>query len=181
MPWKSIGLPIAVIVACLIALGRVSSVVVGWAWFSTIGYVGVFWTVLATKAALFVVVFALASLFLWVNGTLAFRFASRRRLLLSAAFDPGFATVRALPGPPPELFGFASPQSMWRLLILAAALVAGLLIAIGEIGKWDLVLRFIDQAPYGRSDPLYGNDFSFYLFSLPVFVALKNWMLLAPV
>ena len=49
-------MPIAVIVAFLIALGRVSSVVVDWAaWFSTIGYVGVFWTVFATKAALFVV------------------------------------------------------------------------------------------------------------------------------
>lgn len=52
MPWRRIGVPIAVIVAFLIALGRVSSVVVDWAWFSTIGYVGVFWTVSATKAAL---------------------------------------------------------------------------------------------------------------------------------
>ena len=56
MLWRRIGVPIAVIVAFLIALGRVSSVVVDWAaWFSTIGYVGVFWTVFATKAALFVV------------------------------------------------------------------------------------------------------------------------------
>ena len=52
------------------------------------------------------------------------------------------------------------------------------MIAAGETGNWDLVLRFIHQAPYGQSDPLYGKDIGFYLFSLPAYVALKNWMLL---
>ena len=171
-------MPIAVIVAAIIVLGRVSSVVVDWAWLSTIGYVGVFWTVFATKAALFVVVFAAASLFLWVNGTLAFWLASRLRLRLPVPFDPGFATVRALPGPPPELFGLALPALTWRLLILAVAVVIGLLIAMGEVAKWDLILRFIYQVPYGQSDPLFDKDIGFYLFSLPVYVALKNWLLL---
>src|SRR5208337_4407333 len=41
---------------------------------------------------------------------------------------------------------------------------------------WDLVLRFLYQAPYGRSDPLFGKDIGFYLFSLPVYVAFKNWL-----
>ncbi len=41
-----------------------------------------------------------------------------------------------------------------------------------------MALSFIQQVPYGRIDPLYGNDFSFYLFSLPAFFALKDWMLL---
>ena len=39
-------------------------------------------------------------------------------------------------------------------------------------------LRFIYQVPYGRNDPLFGKDIGFYLFSLPVWIALKNWMLL---
>jgi uncharacterized membrane protein (UPF0182 family) len=52
------------------------------------------------------------------------------------------------------------------------------LIALGEAGNWDVVLRFIRQAPYGQTDPLYEKDIGFYLFSLPAYVALKNWMLL---
>ena len=71
-----------------------------------------------------------------------------------------------------------SPLLQWRLLILAVALVIGLLIAIGETGQWDLILRFIYQVPYGQNDPLFDKDIGFYLFSLPVYVALKNWMLL---
>ena len=66
---------------------------------------------------------------------------------------------------------------MWRLLILAVALVLALLIAMGESGRWDLILRFIYQAPFGRNDPLFDKDIGFYLFSLPLYVALKNWLL----
>ena len=32
--------------------------------------------------------------------------------------------------------------------------------------------------PYGQNDPQFGKDIGFYLFSLPVYVALKDWMLL---
>jgi uncharacterized membrane protein (UPF0182 family) len=135
MPWKVIGVAIAVIVASLIVLGRASSVVVDWAWFSTIGYVGVFWTVSATKAVLFTAVFAVSALLLWVNRALALRFASQRRLRLPAALDPGFPTVRTPPEAPTELFRLVCPLLPWRLLILAVALVIGLLIAMGETGK----------------------------------------------
>ena len=171
MRWGRFGVPIAIIVF-LFALGRISSVVVDWAWFSSIGYVGVFWTAFVTKAALFVVVFAVSTLLLWVNATLAVRFTSGPRLLGSAAFDP-FAPVRALPGSP----GIALSPLMWRLLILAVAVVLALLIAMGESGRWDLILRFIYQAPFARNDPLFDQDIGFYLFSLPLCVALKNWLL----
>ena len=176
MPWRRIGVLIAVIVF-LVALGRISSVVVDWAWFSTIGYVGVFWTAFVTKAALFVAVFAVSTLLLWANATLAYRFASRPRLRLPVAFDPGVATFQTLPGPWAGSYGLQPSPLVWRLLILAVALVLGLLIAMGETGRWDLILRFLYQAPYGRNDPLFDKDIGFYLFSLPVYVAVKNWLL----
>ena len=178
MPLRRIGVTVAVIVASLVVLGHASDLVVDWAWFSTIGYVGVFWTVFITKAFLFIAVFAVSTLLLWVNGTLALRFASQRRLRLPAGLAPGFATVRASPGTATDFLALASPLLQRRLLILAVTLVIGLLIAMGETGKWDLILRFIYQVPYGQNDPLFDRDIGFYLFSLPVYVALKNWMLL---
>ena len=45
MPWKGIGVAVAVIVAALVLLGSANGLVADWAWFSTIGYVGIFWTV----------------------------------------------------------------------------------------------------------------------------------------
>jgi len=173
MPWRRFGVPIAIIVL-LFALGRSASVVVDWAWFSSIGYVGVFWTAFVTKALLFVVVFGVSALLLWANAALAYRFAARPGLRLPAVFDPGVATFQAFPGP---LAGLQPSPFVWRLIIVAVALVLGLLIAMGETGRWDLVLRFLYQAPYGQIDPLFEKDIGFYLFSLPILVALKNWLL----
>jgi uncharacterized protein len=180
MPLRRIGVAIAVIVA-LFALGRISSVVVDWAWFSSIGYVGVFWTALATKAALFVVVFAVSTLILWANATLALRFASRPGLRLPAVFSPSFATFQASPGPWAGSHELQPSPRVWRFIIVAVSIILGLMIALGETGRWDLLLRFIYQAPYGRNDPLFDKDIGFYLFSLPVYVAVKNlllWILL---
>ena len=178
MPWRRIGVTFAVIVACLIALSLASNVLVDWLWFSAVGYLPVFWTIFGTKAALFFAVFLASSLSLWASGTLAVRFTRRRGPWLPAVSDKRSATVRALPATLPELFGLAPPDFPWRFLVPGIALVLGLLIAAGEAGNWDLVLRFIRQVPYGQSDPLFGKDIGFYLFSLPAYVALKDWVLL---
>ena len=177
---RRIGVLVAVIVF-LFALARISSIVVDWAWFSSIAYVGVFWTVFTTKAALFVVVFVVSTLLLWANAALALRFTSRRPLRLPVAFDPGFATFQASPGPWAGSYGLQPSPFVWRLLTVAVAVILGLLIAWGETGGWDLILRFIHQTSYGRNDPLFDKDIGFYLFSLPVYVAVKNlllWILL---
>ena len=161
----------------LILLRRTGSFLVDLLWFSAVGYLDVFWIIFGTKAILFSVVFACSTVFLWVNGTLAFRFARHRGPWLPVAFDRRSATVRTLRATLPELL--ASLQLPWRFLIAAVAIVLGVLMATAEAGNWDVVLRFIHQVPYGQRDPLYGKDIGFYLFSLPAYVALKNWMLLA--
>ena len=176
MPWRLIGWAGAAIVFFLVALGRVGSLVVDWAWFSTVGYVEVFWTVFATKAMIFAATFAVSVLLLWVNAALALRFASPRRTRLPRVFDQVFA-VPAPPGAATELLRPAAPMLPWRAMIIGAALVLGFVVAISETTNWDLILRFIYQVPYGRDDPLFHKDVGFYLFSLPVYIALKNWML----
>jgi uncharacterized membrane protein (UPF0182 family) len=177
MRWTGIAVTVVVIAACLIALGLASNVLVDWLWFSAIGYRDVFWTIFGAKALLFFAVFLASAVSLWVSGTLALRFARRRGPWLPAALDQGSATIPTLRNTLPELFGLAAPRLLWRLLIAGVAVALGILIAVGETGNWDVVLRFIHQAPYGQSDPLYGKDIGFYLFSLPAYVALKDWML----
>jgi uncharacterized membrane protein (UPF0182 family) len=178
MRWRGIAVAIIVIVACRIALRLASDFVVDWLWFSAVGYFDVFWTIFGAKATLFFAVFAVSTVALWINGTLAFRAARRRGPWLPVSFDRGSATLRTLSETVPELFGLAPRQLPWRFLVPGVAVVLGILIAMGETGNWDVVLRFIHQAPYGQRDPLFGKDIGFYLFSLPAYVALKNWMLL---
>ena len=171
MTRKRITIAVAVVVlAGLAVLGLATDILVDWAWFSSLGYAGVFWTSFASKALLFVAVFALSSLLLWLNGALALRFCSPQ--------SPWFSTASARSaGRAVQLFSTATALLPWRIFIAAVALVLGLLIAVGEVDSWQEMLRYLYQVAYGQPDPLFGRDISFYLFSLPAYVAVKDWLL----
>ena len=68
-----------VVVTCLILLGLMADFLVDWLWFSAIGYLSVFWTVIVAKAEVFLAVFLATAIVLWINGSLAFRFARASR------------------------------------------------------------------------------------------------------
>jgi uncharacterized membrane protein (UPF0182 family) len=173
MPWRGIAVALIVIVACLTVVGFVADFLVDWAWFSAIGYRDVFWTVLGTKALLFLAVFAVSSTILWVNGSLAFRFTRRGGIIRS--LHPEWETVRRRTSP--DLVEHV--RKHLPLLIPGGAGVLAMLLAAAEMRNWEVLLQFVYQVPYGQSDPVYGKDIGFYLFSLPAYVVLKNWMLLA--
>ncbi len=173
MPWRSMAVFVAS-VSCLIALGFASDILVDWLWFSAVGYPDVFWTILGAKVALFLAVFAASAILLWLNGSLAYRFAERQGHFLPVVSPWGSTGDQRLTA----LLGRLSQRLPMHSLVAGGALVLAALIALGEAGNWDVALRFIRQVPYGQSDPLYGKDIGFYLFSLPAYVALKNWMLL---
>src|ERR1700731_4161110 len=174
MPRRAIAVAVIVIVASFIVLGLTSDFLVDWAWSSAIGYLEVFWTILGSKAVLFFAVFAGSALLLWVNGALASRFARPLRQVYSVDFDQEAGGGQTLP----ELLERVGRRLPWRLLIPGVAGVLAILVAAAEVSNWEVFLRFFYQVPYGESDPLYGKDIGFYLFSLPAYVVLKNLMLL---
>ena len=152
-------------VASMIALALVTGFFVDWDWFESLGYVDIFWTVFGAKVALFNAIFATSAIAIWANGLIAYRVARRA------------AIVHSLSSPWDSLGGTSQRNIPWRGLIATVSVVLALLIASSEAANWDLALRFLYQAPYGQSDPLYGKDISFYLFSLPAYIALKDWIL----
>src|SRR5271165_1300411 len=174
MALRRVAVVMIIIAACLITLEIAADVLVDWLWFSAVGYPAVFWTMLGAKVALFLAVFAASATLLWLNGYLAYRFAERRGRLLPVVSHWGSTGGQTLAG----LLAQLSPRLPWRSFVAGGALLLAALIALGEVGNWDVALRFIRQTPYGQSDPLYGKDIGFYLFSLPAYIALKNWMLL---
>jgi uncharacterized protein len=171
---RRIGLAIAIVVGCLIALGSASDFLVDWTWYSSVGFLSVFWTIIGAKTVLFVAVFVATVTVISMNGVFASRAARARAYWLPANTPWESLSTRDLPAVI-ERFVRRLP---WRSLVAVYSIVVATLVALGWTASWNLALNFIHQAPYGRSDPLYGNDFSFYLFSLPVFIALKDWMLL---
>src|SRR4029450_1255698 len=83
-PWRGAVVVVVIIAAivlsiCLILLGLTGDFLVDWLWFSTVGYLDVFWTTIVAEALVFFAVFAATAIILWVNGSLAFRFARPQR------------------------------------------------------------------------------------------------------
>jgi uncharacterized protein len=68
MCWIRMAIIVAVVPACLIALGRASDVLVDWLWFASIGHVEVFWTIIATEATLFLTILAASAGALSLSG-----------------------------------------------------------------------------------------------------------------
>jgi hypothetical protein len=62
---------------------------------------------------------------------------------------------------------------MWILLI--PAFFFGL--AAGD--EWDMLLRWVNQVPFGVVDPVFQRDIGFYFFTLPVLEFVRGWLLVA--
>jgi uncharacterized membrane protein (UPF0182 family) len=80
--------------------------------------------------------------------------------------------------PPPDLFAVVRDRLPWPRVIAGGAGLLALLVAAAEVGHWGAILQFFYRVPYGADDPLFNNDISFYLFVLPAYILVKNWMLL---
>lgn len=62
-------------------------------------------------------------------------------------------------------------------LVLIAGAVIAAFVGLSTASAWESVLVYLNQQPFGLADPLFGRDISFFLFTLPVWQILKNWLL----
>lgn len=171
---RRIGIAIAIVVVCFVALGLASDFLVDWTWYSSVGFLGVFWTIIGAKIMLFVAVFVATATVISVNGMLASRVARARAYLMAANSPWESLGSKELPAVIERIVR----RLPWRSLVIVISAVLATLVALGWSANWNLALNFIYQVPYGRTDPLYGHDLSFYLFSLPALILFKDWMLL---
>jgi uncharacterized membrane protein (UPF0182 family) len=163
----------ASIVAVLVTFFVFSRFFVDLLWFSSLGFRAVFTRSWLTVLTVFVSATGLSCAILLVNGFIALgttSAASNRR--------PSFRIVGRGAQGLPEIIELSLDKLPWRLIIAGVGLIIGLFIGFAQTGNWDTILKWLYAAPFGRSDPLYGNDLGFYVFSLPVYELLKDWGLL---
>src|SRR3982075_2408783 len=158
----------------LILLGLATDFLVDWLWFSSIGYLPVFLTSIGAKAMVFFAILTATAVILWLNGWLAVRFARRQPIqaIAASAWNPTGTP------PPPDLFALMRDRLPRSRVVAGGAGLLALLVAAAEAGNWGIFLQFLYHVPYGADDPLYNKDIGFYIFSLPAYTLIKNWMLL---
>src|SRR6266853_1338163 len=128
----------------------------------------------ADNIRVFFAVFVATTIILWVNGSIASRLGRSPWTYRSADFEwkrTGIATL-------PDVLEFMRHRLPWPLVLAGAASLLAVLVAWGEVHNWGVFLQFLYHVPYGANDLLYDKDIGFYLFALPAYVVIKNWMLL---
>lgn len=158
------ALPIVLLALALVLLALASNgsrLYADWLWFREIGYVRVFATELSTRAVLFLGIFTLAFAFLAGN----VRYAQR-------GVVPYPLRIRLSPELPPVQV----PSTVQRLALPAAAVLAFVLGA-GASRAWLAAQQFVHRLPFGVTDPIFGRDIGYYVFTLPA-LAMGVGMLL---
>ena len=94
-------------------------------------------------------------------------------------------TIQQLPDRPIELgflLGLPVVICMAAELVLSAIAIA-ISLGFGLIlsGLWARILQYFHPTPFNSSDPLFGQDISFYVFTLPVLHLLEFWLVVLSV
>ena len=161
-----IGLAIAVFAT----LASLKSFLVDWLWFGSLGFGAIFATIWHTEIALFASVFVLSSVLLIINVWIATRANgdSFRRL---RQIDNRARTTSGLP----DIIEILPANFAWRGIATTIAILLSFFLALSETGNWDLILKWAVAVPFSKIDPLFGNDLGFYIFTVPLYEAVRDW------
>src|SRR5689334_7039477 len=150
---RRLGLIVLVVLfALLLLLFNLVPLAAEWLWFQALGYESVFTTRLVAEAVLGVGVGGLVFAFLYVNLRIAQRGLVPNPLVVQVG--SGAATVDV--------------TRLLRRLVLPTALGLALLFSLGAADGWLGVLQFVHRTPFGVTDPVFGRDVGYYVFTVPV-------------
>ncbi len=147
-------LPSLVVVAVLLALfGLFVTYYTDYLWYQDVDFTRVFATELLTKALLFVVAAAVMAGTVAANFVLAFR--SRPVYAPMSPEQQNLERYRQ------------GIEPFRRLLVVGSALLVGLVAGSTASGQWQTYLLWRNGTSFGRTDPQFGMDVSFFTFDLP--------------
>jgi len=139
----------ALIVLALVLAGVWTDVL----WFDQLGYVSVYRTQVLAQ----IVLFLLGGLVMAgaVLACLVLAYRSRPVYVPTANESSGIERYRE------------ALEPLRRLVVLAVPIVLGLFAGSAVAGQWQTVLLWWNGVPFGRTDPQFGLDVGFFVFTLP--------------
>ncbi len=128
-------------------------------WFDAVGFTQVFWTRLTWQILIWAFTFVVYFLFLWANYRLAMRgkHQSNLPLMINGSHKVDHRTD----------VNYAA-----LIMISLVALIA----AFSSMASWETILKYWHSVPFQSSDPIFGQDISFYVFRLPFYESIRYWL-----
>ncbi|MBU1428622.1 UPF0182 family protein, partial [bacterium] len=163
LKWIIIG----IILLVVIIVGAIASIYIDLIWFKSVQYVTVFWKILLTKGV--VMLFFAAAFFIlsFINLSFARRFAPEFQVEISQdEFER------------PEIQLYKSLQNIQinKKFVLWFSLIVALFMGFSERTSWEKILIYLNRTSFGIADPIFNRDIGFYMFSLPFWEFVRNWL-----
>lgn len=121
-------------------------------WFGNLGYQHVFWTRIRWEYGIWALVFSLFFLSLGFNYLVSL-WTNRSGQQETFIFE--------------RLIANEIPVRAFKLMIWGGIFLVSLIAAGAAYGGWEEILLYLNAQPFGKTDPIFGEDISFYLFELP--------------
>ena len=131
-----------------------------WLWYSSLGYESVLLKIITSKVVLF---------FLGVG---IFAALAAPNLVLAHRHTAGLRPLN--PNVPRNIYQTAQKLLGWGSL--GVLILAAIILGSTPPSEWELMLQYLNQVPFGQSDPVFGKDFSFYIFTVPVLEFVQSWL-----
>ncbi|MCF8001937.1 MAG: UPF0182 family protein [Halanaerobiales bacterium] len=161
---------IALFIVFLIAIFAGANFFTEWAWFNQLGYLKAFLLMFFSNFGLRVLIGLIFAVFVYVN--LSFT----KKLFTKYFEQDSIESENVETLFKDESQGFLNwlnkKKLNWMYLILS--LILGFLFSSVSSELWKIVLKFFNQTPFGTTDPIFGRDISFYVFSLPFYSFIKE-------
>ncbi|MBS10655.1 MAG: hypothetical protein CME19_03505 [Gemmatimonadetes bacterium] len=152
-----------VLFGAVVAIGWLVGYYTDWLWFEAAAYDSVFWKTVKARFSSGVFFGALAAVIVGTNLYYACKFTRFALEVDGSPFEEG------------QIPGEGLLRSKRGYVIATAALI----FVMGSIGagQWPLVWRYLDGQPFGVTDPIFGNDVGWYVFSLPFYNFLVSFLI----
>ncbi|QUR65817.1 UPF0182 family protein [Mycobacterium spongiae] len=151
----------------LLVVPRFVDIYVDWLWFGAVGFRSVWVTVLLTRLAMFLIVALVVGGAVFAAVLVGYR--SRPFFIPSEPQQDPIAPVRTEVMRRPRLFGWGIPAAL------------GVLCGVIAQFDWMRVQLFLHGSDFGVVDPEFGHDIGFFVFDLPFYRSVLNWLFVAVV
>lgn len=163
LKWIIIG----IVLLAIIIVGVIASIYIDLIWFKSVQYVTVFWKILLTKGV--VMLFFAAAFFIlsFINLSFARRFAPEFQVEISQdEFER------------PEIQLYKSLQNIQinKKFVFWFSLIIALFMGFSEGASWEKILIYLNRTSFGITEPIFNRDVGFYMFSLPFWEFVRNWL-----
>ncbi len=137
-----------------------------WLWFGNLGFAPVFWTMLLSKFGFGFVIWIILIIIVGLN------------LYIAKRLNPGSDSGSGMQVVDEYVAQIGLSGRALKSFFIAALLLLSFFIASKGAYNWDLLLKYLHQQPFGSTDPIFGKDIGFYVFSLPFYSFIQNGLLI---